>query len=54
VRAVNWRLIKYIWKFEAEKGKGIKALASKYPQVRFHIFQNAREAKSFLTSLAIF
>ena len=50
VRAVNWRLIKYIWKFEAEKGKGIETLASKYPQVRFHIFTTSREAQKFLSA----
>lgn len=49
IRAVNWRLIKYIWKFEAEKGKGIEALASKYPQVRFHLFTTPREALKFLS-----
>ncbi len=52
VRAVNWRLIQYIWTFEAEKGRGIEALANKYPQVRFHIFRTAGDAKSFLASLA--
>lgn len=52
LRAVNWRLIKYIWKFEAEKGKRIEMLASKYPQVRFHIFQTAEDSKRLLASLA--
>ncbi len=48
IRKVNWKLIKYIWVFEREKGPAIEALRKRYPEVDFRLFKNTGVASQFM------
>lgn len=52
LRAVNLEILKYIWNFDKEKRSTIENLRKKYPEVRFLIFRNQKDADLFLKSLS--
>lgn len=41
----NWRIIKYLWTFEKEKGPGIYSLAKKYPETPFKVIRSLKELR---------
>jgi adenylate kinase family enzyme len=45
---INWRLLKYIWTFDKEKGDLILKLKKKYPQVEFFVLKKPQDAYEFL------
>lgn len=51
LRAVTWEILKYTWNFDKEKRARIEELRQKYPQTRFLIFRNQKDADSYLKSL---
>jgi adenylate kinase family enzyme len=48
LRAVTWELLKYTWNFDKDKRARIEELRRKYPETKFLIFTNQREADLFL------
>ncbi len=51
LRAITWELVRYTWTFDREKRARIEELRNKYPQTKFLIFKNQKEADLFLRSL---
>lgn len=51
LRAITWELVKYTWTFDQEKRARIEELRNQYPQTKFLIFKNQKEAVLFLQSL---
>jgi adenylate kinase family enzyme len=48
LRAIKWRLLKYTWNFDKEKGPHIQELRKQYPQTEFLIFKTQKDADLFL------
>ena len=44
LQVVNWKILRYIWDFEKDKGEKIKDLRMKYPQVDFQVFKSLKDA----------
>ncbi len=53
LRVITWEILKYTWNFDKEKRARIEELRSKYPQTKFLIFKNQKEADLFLKSIAL-
>ena len=51
LRGINWKLLKYIWTFEQEKGPSIEKAKKQYPNAEFQVFKNSDEAKKFLKAI---
>ena len=51
LRAITWELVRYTWTFDQEKRARIEELRTKYPQTKFVVFKNQKEADLFLQHL---
>jgi adenylate kinase family enzyme len=51
LRVINWELVKYIWKFDKEKGFRIEELKKKYSNLNFYVFRTAKDVDKYLFSL---
>ena len=50
---INWRLLRYIWIFDKEKGIRILKLKKKYPKVEFYIFRKPQDVSRFLKKVKL-
>ncbi len=50
-RMVDWRLVKYIWKFDQEKRAVIDAVRKAYPQVEYRVFRSSKDADKYLQEI---
>lgn len=48
LRKITWELLKYTWRFDAEKRERIEELAKKYPTLDFRIFRSQEDADQYL------
>jgi hypothetical protein len=51
LRVINWGIVKYTWNFDKDKRSKIDELAKKYPQTKFIILTNQKEAEHCLNFL---
>lgn len=48
--SINWKLLTYIWNFSKDEHHQIEKIRKQYPNVRFVVFKNDREASQYLSN----